>query len=89
MNPLNLLQAEQAGDWIDRASCVGLDQSLFFPPSCRHVTQTVRELCGACPVRQACFDYAKRTFQPAGVWGGVAVKQHGAVRQAHAQRKVT
>ena len=64
--------------WQWRASCRGEDTSLFFPPNHPEVREEreVRErrakaLCGACPVRMDCLEYAVRTREPYGIWGGL------------------
>lgn len=43
---------------------------LWFP-SPRADTRNVRALCATCPVSLACWDYAKRTVQHNGIWGGI------------------
>ncbi|WP_424210675.1 WhiB family transcriptional regulator [Streptomyces sp. BI20] len=62
-------------DWRTRALCVTEDPDLFFPvgTSGPAVTQTstAKEVCGPCPVVDRCLDWALRTHEPSGIWGGM------------------
>lgn len=69
MNPVQ----EEA--WVDEAACRGMETNDWFvdgkgatwsPAFIRAV-----EVCGRCPVRGECFEYAKRNRMRDGVWGGV------------------
>jgi WhiB family redox-sensing transcriptional regulator len=60
------------------AACRGEDSSLFFAPSYfeKREEKDAREarakrLCSRCPVREPCLEYALRTRDPHGVWGGL------------------
>lgn len=64
--------------WQWRAACRGEDASIFFAPNTGETTQekAIRErqaksLCAVCPVRVECLEYAIRTREPHGVWGGL------------------
>jgi WhiB family transcriptional regulator, redox-sensing transcriptional regulator len=64
--------------WQWRASCRGEDANLFFPPNYPEEKEErlVREgkakaICAACPVRMECLEYAVRTREPHGIWGGL------------------
>ena len=64
--------------WQPRAACRGPQAEVFFPP-----TQTERKhdrldrerrakaICGLCPVRTECLDYAVAIREPHGIWGGL------------------
>jgi WhiB family redox-sensing transcriptional regulator len=63
--------------WVD-AACRGTDASYFFAPSYfeRRAEKLAREavakaICGRCPVRENCLEYALQTHDPHGVWGGL------------------
>ncbi len=70
--------------WQTRAACRGPLASVFFPPSSpeRSDTRVEREqraktICARCPVRQACLDFAVRTREAHGIWGGLTeVERH-------------
>lgn len=64
--------------WRASAACHGVDAEHFFPPS--HFERkpekdqregAARALCGRCPVRQQCLDYALLVEEPHGIWGGL------------------
>jgi len=64
--------------WESLAACRGPNAALFFPPirGERPVEQHSREMhakqiCGACPVREKCLEYAIRVAEPFGIWGGL------------------
>lgn len=64
--------------WQWKAACRGEDASVFYPPSHleereakRDRERRAKELCGICPVRMECLEYALRTREPFGVWGGL------------------
>jgi WhiB family transcriptional regulator, redox-sensing transcriptional regulator len=62
--------------WPDDAACrePGIDPELFFPfseagPGARQVA-AAKAVCARCPVAVSCRDWALRTGEPAGIWGG-------------------
>jgi WhiB family redox-sensing transcriptional regulator len=77
-------------DWTRRAACLDLDPELFFPisqegPSQSQV-QRAKDVCGGCPVQEACLDYALSTRQAYGVWGGTDPEQRRELRAVAAAR---
>lgn len=82
-------------DW-KRALCAQTDPSLFFPDGSggkvKQDKELAKKVCGRCPIRVACLEWALETGQHAGVWGGLdeterrqLVRQRGDAR-AHAER---
>ena len=60
------------GDWAARAACVGAANSnRWFPDPGHAPAGDVLAVCGACPVRLECLDYAVRWKIDHGVWGGL------------------
>ncbi len=64
--------------WQYRAACRGEDSNMFFAPNYfeRKEEKEAREakakaICATCPVRAECLDYALRTREPHGIWGGL------------------
>jgi WhiB family transcriptional regulator, redox-sensing transcriptional regulator len=64
--------------WRVLAACRGDDAAWFFPPP--HFERKpekdfregrAREICGRCPVRAECLDYALAVAEPHGIWGGL------------------
>lgn len=70
-------------EWSRRAACLGLDPELFFPISPegpgRSQMERAKAVCGGCPVRRPCLDYAISSGQADGVWGGTDPEQRRAL----------
>lgn len=73
------MSTQQVDDlWQARAACKGPNTLIFFPPSHyeRKDEREAREakaksICGGCPVRRQCLDYAVAIREPHGIWGGL------------------
>lgn len=63
------------GDWRDDAECRRHDPDLWFAvghsPGWQAKTEEAKSICGRCPVRSVCLEWALSTGQQAGVWGGL------------------
>ena len=64
--------------WLQDAACRGEHASSFFPPAHfeRKEIRLARErfaksICRQCSVSSECLDYAIRSREPHGVWGGL------------------
>jgi WhiB family redox-sensing transcriptional regulator len=64
--------------WQWRAACRGEDAGLFFAPNHfetkdeKHTRERrAKSLCAGCPVKIECLDYAIRTREAHGIWGGL------------------
>ena len=58
-------------EWADQALCGQSDPELWFPEQgdgARAVA--AKRICSVCPVREQCLDYALRTREMQGIWGG-------------------
>jgi WhiB family redox-sensing transcriptional regulator len=51
-----------------------IDPEIFFPPQAGNAN-AARQVCGRCPHQQACLDWALKTRQNFGVWGGLTPDQ--------------
>lgn len=51
------------------AACAMHPKALFFPTR-PGMDDLPKSICAECPVRRECLEFALRTRQPAGVWGG-------------------
>ena len=67
-------------DWTADAACRDLDVDLFFPDS-ESDSGRALEICAVCPVREACLDFALRTRQHDGVWGGATETERKRIRR--------
>ena len=69
-----LATAVASPDW-DLALCAQTDPTLFFPEGkggqIVQATEQAKQVCGRCPIRSGCLDWALDTRQPAGIWGGL------------------
>lgn len=78
--------APPAMNWRGYAACRGADPRLFFPDGANGGAPDdgvrAKRVCGNCPVRAACLDWALATGQELGVWGGTAAGERRAMRAA-------
>lgn len=72
------MHRDWARGWQLEAACRGVDATLFFAPNYfeRREEKDGREakakvICARCPVRDPCLEYALRTRDPHGIWGGL------------------
>jgi WhiB family transcriptional regulator, redox-sensing transcriptional regulator len=73
------------------AACISADPDVFFPDKGEH-SEEAQAICGACPVRVDCLEYAIAEDIHDGVWGGVTERKrqrmraryHGRVRTSAA-----
>lgn len=80
-----VLVERDARDWRERAACRGEEPDLFFPtgtagPAIWQVSRA-KAVCGTCPVVQECLDYALRTGQDHGIWGGMTEDERRVLRR--------
>ncbi len=60
--------------WRQAAACRGLDPDIFYPVSDDEADEA-KAVCGVCPVRQACLEYALANRERDGVWGGATERE--------------
>jgi WhiB family transcriptional regulator, redox-sensing transcriptional regulator len=69
---------DHAWQWQRLGACRGMDSSVFFHPdgernpSRARRTAQAKEVCKRCQVIEMCREFALRTREPFGVWGGLA-----------------
>ncbi|MYR75116.1 Transcription factor WhiB [Streptomyces sp. OspMP-M45] len=74
------VSTRESSDWRSRSACAEVDPELFFPTSSEAEKATqAKEVCGWCPVRQQCLDWALKTGQDTGVWGGLDERERRAI----------
>jgi WhiB family redox-sensing transcriptional regulator len=70
--------------WTARAACQDADPGLFFPITWDdHAGQDreqARRICRSCPVQAICLDWALRTGEPDGMWGGTTPEKRRRIR---------
>ena len=70
---------EYATDWRAAGACLTADPDLFFPvavstAAAPQVSRALR-ICDGCQVKQECLEFAMRTREPAGIWGGTTPEE--------------
>jgi WhiB family transcriptional regulator, redox-sensing transcriptional regulator len=81
---------DYATDWRAAGACLAADPDLFYPIAVGDAarTQVARALriCGDCQVRQQCLDFALRTGESHGIWGGTTPEDRVRTRRARTRR---
>jgi WhiB family redox-sensing transcriptional regulator len=84
---LHELRAALAFDdlaWHDRANCKGANADLFFPERGAS-TRAAKAICRECQVRAECLEFALRSGETFGIWGGMSERER---RRARRERQV-
>ena len=80
---------EYAPDWRVAGACLTADPELFFPIAEGTITKKqvaqAQRICADCPVRQQCLEFAMRTREPAGIWGGTTPEER--IRELRARNR--
>lgn len=82
--------ADHGDKWRINAACRTADPDLFFPngETGRAVLAQEAEakaVCGPCPVREQCLNWAMTNGQNTGVWGGMSPKERYNLRRQQAR----
>lgn len=80
-------------DWRHHAACRKEDPELFFPvgtsgPALLQVTEA-KAVCRRCPVTAQCLNWALRTGQVAGVWGGMSEDERRALKRRATRAQIS
>ena len=81
-----------ARDWRHFAACregEGIDPELFFPigtsgPALIQILEA-KAVCRRCPVSDECLQFALRSGQDSGIWGGMSEDERRALKRRHAR----
>ncbi|HYA68556.1 MAG TPA: WhiB family transcriptional regulator [Acidimicrobiales bacterium] len=60
--------------WMANGKCRDMDPAIFFPSDGVGV-QVAQRICGECPVKDACLEYALADRVDHGVWGGTSERE--------------
>lgn len=71
------------GSWTDRAACAGTDTEVFYPANPEQEAEAL-SICAICPVRAQCLEYAIRSRETYGIWGGTTPEQRRRRRRERA-----
>jgi WhiB family transcriptional regulator, redox-sensing transcriptional regulator len=88
---LERLQREEVNSqvmsWRAKGRCRGSDPAVFYPPpEDDSQAEEAKLICGICPVRQPCLEFALTTREKHGVWGGLTERER---RRVLRQRRKT
>jgi WhiB family redox-sensing transcriptional regulator len=80
--------------WWDLAACQSADPELFFPVSAAGSAVTeidrAKAVCASCAITGRCLDFALRTRQAHGVWGGLSEDERRVLTAGdHTRRNVS
>lgn len=71
--------------WRPRAECRDLNPDLFFPIGVTGEAERqilrAKSVCGSCPVQMQCLEFALRTNQEYGIWGGKDEEERRVIRR--------
>lgn len=76
------MRYDEADDWQDEASCLGMDPELWFPERGAS-SREAKEVCRGCPVAAVCLAYAMANHITHGVWGGLSERERRRIRRAN------
>ena len=85
--PLAQVPLDSKWHWQELGRCRTADPLLFFHPqnergaSRARRDQSAKRVCASCPVRLECADYAIRSREPFGVWGGLSEDDREAIQR--------
>ncbi|WP_166532411.1 WhiB family transcriptional regulator [Blastococcus xanthinilyticus] len=70
---------EADAEWRLDALCAETDPEAFFPDK-GGSTRDAKRVCGGCPVRAECLEYALASDERFGIWGGLSERERRRVR---------
>ncbi len=80
MDELRIYLSEEL-EWTDRAECRDIEPSdVFFEVTNPAYVRMAKSICSMCTVKKACIEFALRTDQKDGIWGGLTPKERRRLR---------
>lgn len=64
----------ERNDWFTKAVCRGVNPEIFFPVEVNEA-RDAKIICGECPVKTECLEYALTNKEEYGVWGGATFRE--------------
>jgi WhiB family redox-sensing transcriptional regulator len=62
------------GEWVERGVCAQIGGDVWYP-EIGESKVTAKRMCARCDVIQQCAEYAIKTRQQEGVWGGMSPRE--------------
>jgi WhiB family redox-sensing transcriptional regulator len=83
--------SEYGAEWRTAGACLSADPELFFPiatgtVAVREVARA-QQVCARCQVRQECLDFAMRTGETHGIWGGTTPEERLRARRQRSRAR--
>jgi WhiB family redox-sensing transcriptional regulator len=73
--------------WMENGSCIYANSELFFPvgSSMKAIKKAneAKAVCNECFVKVDCLEYAVRTNQDSGFWGGATEEERKSIRREY------
>jgi len=66
--------------WMKSAMCAQIGGDFWFPEGKGAQGHQAKRICHDCPVTASCLEYAMRTNQTEGIWGGTSPIQRERMR---------
>jgi WhiB family transcriptional regulator, redox-sensing transcriptional regulator len=81
---------EYVSEWRAASACLNTDPDVFFPvavgsAASKQVARAMR-ICAGCTVRQQCLDFAMRSGEKDGIWGGTTPEERVRARRNRNRR---
>lgn len=77
--------------WRRTAACLDTDPGLFFPigvtGSALVQIQDARAVCMGCSCQEACLEFALRSNQDTGIWGGASEEERRHLRRTYINKR--
>lgn len=77
--------------WRVNASCCDTDPDLFFPVGTTGAAldqiEEAKGVCMGCPAQVSCLEFALRTNQDTGIWGGTSEEERRHLRRTYLGRR--
>lgn len=87
------LETRRAPDWRASAACLDEDPELFFAldttAAGKRDIQQAKTICGNCPSRQACLDFALTNRISAGIFGGLTEDERTTLQRSVTRNNLT
>mgnify|MGYP001250654885 FL=1 len=74
-------------DWSNRAMCKNLETEVFFPSRGEAVTP-IKIICKSCPVVKPCLEYAMKSGEKFGIWGGTSERDRRKMRGLRGRQRI-
>lgn len=72
--------------WVQDALCAQTDPEMFFPEK-GGTTAPAKKVCAACTVADQCLEFAMRSDERFGIWGGASERQRRRMRPPRNQHE--